>query len=448
MTKTDPAKLTLDRIRGLLQLLGNPHEKYKTVHITGTKGKGSTSAMMDSCLRAMGLKVGLFTSPHLHTFRERVRVGGELISREDVCKLTGEVKSAIEMLSTNGMSGVTTFEAITALGFLYFARRGVQWAVIEVGLGGRFDSTNVILPKVCIITSISYDHTQWLGNTLSEIAHEKAGIIKPGVPVVFHPQSSEATIVLERTTKDQNARAIWLGRHWRGRPIISAAGGAIATTISTSLDRQIFEVKQVAFRRSDETPYPNNLEGQYEIHLLGMHQVDNATSVIAAIDAIRSDLDSVGPNIQPAVQSGLRGARWPGRFEILRANPPLVVDGAHNVDSVNKLAVTLAEVFGGKRWTFIFGCYKDKDAKGMIYALAPRSARWIMVQPKNPRAHSTDELLEIAKARNLRAIAATSTIEAMASVKNLNEPVCIVGSLTLAGEARAAWYPGIELEAD
>ena len=440
---TDPANVNLDRIRALLAALGNPHEKFKSVHITGTKGKGSSAAMMAACLRAMGLRVGLFTSPHLHTFRERVRINGELVSREDVVRLATDVKMAADQIL-----GITTFEAITALGFTHFARSNVDWAVVEVGLGGRFDPTNVITPRVCNITSISYDHTQWLGSTLTQIAYEKAGIIKPGVPVVSHSQPAEATIVIERVAKDQNAKLICLGRHWRGRPIISSAGGAIATSMSASLDRQIFDVKQVAFRRSDETPNPNNLEGQYDTHLLGMHQVDNATGVIAAIDAMRDDLAVIGPHLQPAVQNGLHNVRWPGRFEVLRADPPLVIDGAHNVDSVNKLATALAEMFAGKRWTLIFGCYKDKDAEGMIRALAPRAIRWIMVQPDNPRALPLDQLMALAKQRNLRATLAVNAKAALESIKNSNEAVCVVGSLTLAGEARAAWLGGIELDTD
>lgn len=440
---TDPAKLNLDRIRTLLAALGNPQEQFKSVHIAGTKGKGSTAAMMASCLRAMGLRVGLFTSPHLHTFRERIRLNGELISREEVARLTEIVKAEADRIP-----GLITFEFITALGFLHFARSRVEWAVVEVGLGGKYDSTNVITPRVSIITSISYDHTQLLGSTLTQIAGEKAGIIKPGVPVVSHSQPAEATIVIERVAKDQQAKLICLGRHWRGRPILSAAGGAIATSMSASLDRQVFDVKQVAFRRCAETPNPNNLEGQYDMPLLGMHQVDNATGVIAAIDAIRDDLVAVGLNLQPAVRTGLHTVRWPGRFEIMRASPPLVVDGAHNVDSVNKLATALAEMFTGKRWTLIFGCYKDKDAEGMIRALAPRTSRWIMVQPNNPRALPIDELMQLAKQRNLRATAAATAKEALESIRNSNEAVCVVGSLTLAGEARAAWLGGIELEAD
>ncbi len=423
-TARDVARaLDLERMRSLLAALGNPHERHKTIHVAGTKGKGSTAAMIDSCLRQLDLRVGLFTSPHLTTFRERMRVNGELISREDVADLAQRVKSAAEHIP-----GVTTFEAVTAMGFLHFARQDVDWAVIEVGLGGRLDATNVITPQISVITSLSLDHTKWLGNTLAEIATEKAGIIKPGVPVVSQQQTLEAAAVIERIAHERNAPLTMLGRHWRWTPGL------------TTLEKQTFEVKQVARVRSNERPFVNDLEGWYETTLLGKHQCENAAAAIAALDVLRN-AGSIDISAR-AIRDGLRLIFWPGRFEILRADPPLILDGAHNVDSVNKLAMTLAEVFPGRRWTFIFGCYKDKDAEGMLKALAGRAARWIMTQPGNARAMSVDQLIDVAKARNLRAAAFPHVKDAIASVAKSTEAVCVTGSVALVGEARAAWGIG------
>ncbi len=416
-----PAALNLDRMRDLLATLGNPHERFKSIHIAGTKGKGSTSAMLYSCMRQLKQHVGLFTSPHLTTFRERIQVDGALISRDELVELVERIKPAVA-----AHPGVTTFEAVAALAFLYFAERRVDWAVVEVGLGGRLDATNVITPAVSVITSLSFDHMQWLGNTLPEIAAEKAGIIKYGVPVVTQAQPLEATTVLERIARERNAPLVMLGRHWRWTPG------------QTSLDKQTFQVKQVARVRSNENPFVNDLEGWYEIPLLGKHQLDNATAVIATMDVLRARDKSL--DVSPrAIRDGMRLTQWPGRFEILRADPPIIVDGAHNVDSINKLAATLAEVFPGKRWVVVFGCYKDKDAEGMLKALSGRVTRWILTQVDNPRALPVERLLDLAKEQHLRAAALANLRDAMDAVINSNDAVCITGSVALVGAARAVW---------
>ncbi|NJM40617.1 MAG: bifunctional folylpolyglutamate synthase/dihydrofolate synthase [Anaerolineae bacterium] len=391
----------IGRMGQLLAALGNPHERYKTIHVAGSKGKGSTSAMLASVLRHMGLKVGLYTSPHLSSFRERTRVNGQLIPPEVVGLLADQIKSAITKKVTqedgDGVAiekeettlPITTFDAGTALSFLHFARENVDWAVIEVGLGGKLDSTNVITPQVSVITSISFDHMHMLGNTLAEIAAHKAGIIKPAVPVVSQNQALEAAQVIERVAHERTAPITFLGRHWRWTPGASA------------LNKQTFEVKQVSLIRSKNKPFVNDLEGWYEIQLNGKHQIDNAVTVIATIDMIRESLRASGvPDISArVVRDGLRNAQWPGRFEVLRGDPPLILDGAHNVDSVNKLLMTLVEHYPGKRWTFVFGCYKDKDADQMLKQLSARAHRFIMTQAEdNPRVMPVEQLLDIANA--------------------------------------------------
>jgi dihydrofolate synthase/folylpolyglutamate synthase len=425
MGSYSPETLNLDRMRALMAALGNPQERYRIIHIAGTKGKGSTSAFMASCLRQLGLKTGLFTSPHLSSFRERIQINGELIAAEEASIVADKVRAVAD-----GIPGVTTFEAITAMGFLHFSRQDVDWAVVEVGLGGRLDATNIVVPQASIITSISYDHQALLGNTLAEITGEKAGIIKPNVPVISQSQAGEALAVIERIAHERNAPLTIVGRHWRWN------AGAV------SLIKQSFEVKKVSQVRSKDRPFVNDLEGWYESALLGKHQIENATTVIAAIDVLRDELISSGAKDLGArtVRDGLRLAYWPGRFEILRADPPIIADGAHNIDSVNKVAVTLAEVFPGRRWVFIFGTLKDKDADGMIKALNPRATRWIMTQQQdNPRAVPAEQLLALAQARNAKAVALPNLTDAIDAILNGNDPVCIVGSVALVGEARVKW---------
>jgi dihydrofolate synthase/folylpolyglutamate synthase len=435
--------LNLDRMRRLLAVLDNPHERFKSIHVAGTKGKGSTSVMLASVLQHMGLRVGLFTSPHLSTFRERMQVNRQLIPYEVVGMLADKLKEALfetvqQADGTTidqpraGLQGVTFFEASTALGFLYFARENVDWAVVEVGLGGRLDSTNVITPQASIITSISFDHTNVLGKTLAEIAREKAGIIKPAVPVVSQNQALEAAQEIEKKAQECATPMTMLGRHWRWTP------GA------TALNKQTFEVKQVSLIRSKNKPFVNDLEGWYEIQLNGKHQIDNATTVIATIDVIRESLRAsgvaAGDISARVVRDGLRATQWPARFEVLRADPPVILDGAHNVDSVNKLLITLVELFPGKRWTFVFGCYKDKDADGMLKQLASRASRFIFVQPAhNPRAMPVEQLLELAQKRNLKATGLPNLMDALDAATSGREAVCITGSLSVVGEARTKW---------
>ncbi len=363
----------------------------------------------------------------MNSFRERIRVNDQLIEPETVAALAQQIKEA-----ARDLPDITTFEATTAMGFLHFSNQNVDWAVIEVGLGGRLDATNVITPQVSVITSISYDHQHLLGDTLTSIATEKAGIIKPGVPVVTQSQVAEAMAVIERAARERSAPLTVIGRDWRW------------VASPPSLIKQSFEIKQVSLIRSKERPFVNDLEGWYEITLLGKHQIENAVTAVAAIDVIRNELIATGAHEfgARAIRDGLRQTRWPGRFQILRADPPVVADGAHNVDSANKLAFTLAEVFPGRRWTFVFGTLKDKDAAGMIKALNPRARRWIFSQPSDtPRALPAAQLLDIAAQLNIsRATCAADLGQTLESVfNNVEEPVCILGSIAFVGEALAHW---------
>ena len=306
-----PETLDLSRVEQLLAAVGNPHTRFPAVHIAGTKGKGSAAALCEACLRAAGYRTGLYTSPHLHTFRERIQVAGRKIAREEVVALVEEAQPLIERTP-----GVTYFEAITVIGFLYFARSEVNVAVVEVGLGGRLDATNVLTPEVSVITSLSLDHTYLLGETLAKIAYEKAGIIKPGVPVVSAPQRAEAIQVLEAVSRERKAPLIEIGRDWDYEP------GPV------NLDGQRFTVRHTAGGDSE-------LDGEYWIPLLGRHQLENSASAIAALDVLRRRGFHIPAQ---AVHEGLRNVHWPGRMEVLSREPLVIGDCAHNPHSARRCA--------------------------------------------------------------------------------------------------------------
>jgi|CXWK01.1.fsa_nt_gi dihydrofolate synthase/folylpolyglutamate synthase len=417
--------LNLERMRALLADLGNPQQHFHIVHVAGTKGKGSVCAFTESILRAAGYRTGLYTSPHLHTFRERMRVNGALISRAELAALVARCRPALEHIP-----GVTTFELITALACTHFAQQGVQWAVLEVGLGGRLDSTNVVQPDITAITSLSYDHMAVLGNTLTQIAHEKAGIIKPGVPLVCAPQAPEALAVIEATCHERQAPLLLLGREW----IWQAAGPA-------------FWVQPRAGPPSPETP-------GFTIPLAGAHQVVNAALAVV----IARTLDAQGALIgEEAIRNGLAAARWPARFETLtpvgeRGSeaaewPTVIADGAHNVDSAQKLAGMLDAVKRqqGGRLGLILGASLDKDVSGMLRELLPVTDLLVCTQAQHPRAFSPQKLAELAgeiMAAKGDVTTAPTVDAALARALDWAAPVdviCFAGSLFIAAEGREAW---------
>ena len=305
-----PEFYDLDRVRHLLALMGEPQRAFRAVHIAGTKGKGSTAAMIESVLRAAGYRTGLYTSPHLHSFRERIQEAGELIPEAGVIRLVEEMQPLVARVD-----GVTTFEIITCLAFAWFAEQGVAWAVVEVGLGGRLDATNVLHPAVTVITPISYDHVAILGDTLTQIASEKAGICKPGVPLVSAPQPGEALATIRGVCERLGAPLTLVGRDWTWQ-----SGAA-------DLDGQAFTVR-------------HGKRVSFELHLplLGEHQLVNATTAAAVLSVLEQGGLEVPPS---ALREGLQAVRWPGRLEILGREPLVVADGAHNGDSARKLIAAL-----------------------------------------------------------------------------------------------------------
>ncbi len=408
--------LNLDRMGDLLSRLGDPHQAYPTIHIAGTKGKGSTAAMAESILRAAGYRTGLFTSPHLHTFRERMRVDGELISREAFAALVDEIEPHVA-----AVAGVTWFEIVTALCFLHLARAAIDVGVIEVGLGGRFDATNVLMPRVSAITSLSMDHMAWLGNTLEQIAFEKAGIIKPDVPVVSAPQQARALETLERVSAERRAPLTVVGREVTFQPLSSSPDGQ---TFSISIGSDDFS------RRGQPAT-----AAQFRIPLLGAHQVVNATVAVTAVR--QAGGLPVGDD---SVARGLASVRWPGRFEIARRSPPLVFDGAHNADSAEKLAATLKEIFPGRRWTLVFGASADKDIAAMLDALLPLAGHIIVTRARTVRAGHAEHIADLVVARRRSPAIASGVREALEQALAADRPVVVTGSLFIVAEAREAWF--------
>jgi dihydrofolate synthase/folylpolyglutamate synthase len=415
-----PEHFDLARVEKLLALLDNPHLHFNSIHIAGTKGKGSVAAMSESILRAAGYRTGLYTSPHLHTFRERIQVNGRLIPEETVASLTERLQPLVSQVE-----GLTTFEIMTALGFLYFVEQGVEFAVLEVGMGGRLDATNVVNPVVAIITSLSYDHTDVLGETLSLIAREKAGIIKDKALVVSAPQASEAMAVIEEVCAEKEARLTVIGRDWTWE-----AGEA-------NLEGQSFQVSgfrsQVASRRSQVAGR------RFWIPLLDRHQLVNATVAVAATEKLRQR----GINISEAsVREGLRRVRWPGRLEILGREPWVVVDGAHNGDSANKLVAAIEELFPHRELILVFGALMGHSVPDMLDALLPAADKVILTRANRIRAVTTSDLLREVHVRHREAQTTETVAEALEQALALASPndlICATGSLSIVAEAREAW---------
>jgi len=410
-----PETFDLARVKRLLAAMDNPHRRFPALHVAGTKGKGSTAAMVESCLRAAGYRTGFYTSPHLHTFRERIQVGGYKITREEVVALVEELRPLIERIP-----GVTTFEAITAIGFLCFARAGIDVGVVEVGLGGRLDATNVIMPEVSVITSLSLDHTYLLGDTLAQIAYEKAGIIKSGVPVVSAPQPAEAMSVLEKVSRERGSTLIEVGRDWDYDP-----GPA-------DLSGQSFTVRRV-------TEGDTALAGEYWIPLLGRHQLENGTAAIASLEAMRERGYRIPAQ---AVREGMRSVKWPGRLEILSREPLVVVDCAHNPYSTQTLRRALEEWFPGRRWVLIFGASTDKDIPGMLRELLPVSEYVIVTRSEHPRAAAPIELADAVASAGGGAEVSISVSKALRRALAVTEPdtgLLVTGSIFVVADAREAW---------
>jgi dihydrofolate synthase / folylpolyglutamate synthase len=402
------AEFNLDRMFALLDELSNPQEKYPIIHVAGTKGKGSVSALCAAALQAAGYKTGLYTSPHLLDYVERIQIDGEPIFHEQMIDLVEEIKPAVAKIPK-----LTTFEITTALGFLAFAKNDVTAAVIEVGLGGRLDATNVVMPTVTVITSLSYDHMAVLGNTLAKIAGEKAGIIKPGVPVVSAPQPDEALEVLQRVATERNCPFVLVGRDVKFERLTSSLDGQ-EFAISTQLS---------AVRLS--------------IPLLGKHQIQNAAMAYAALKASGIEIS------EEAIQRGFSQVQWRARFEVARREPPVILDSAHNQDSFAKLRETLEEHFPGKQVYLIFGASEDKNIPGMFAEMKPKIKKLLVTRADHPRALEPKKIIELADQAGLESEMVTPVESAFRHALELSEKdgsiVLSAGSMFVTAEVMKAW---------
>ncbi len=420
----------LDRVRHLLALLGEPQRSFGSVHIAGSKGKGSTAAMAESMLRAAGYRTGLFTSPHLHTFRERIRLDGDLISEGEVVHLVQQVRPLADQIS-----GITTFEVMTAMALAWFAQNEADWVVLEVGLGGRLDATNVVLPAVAVITPISLDHMAILGETLARIAGEKAGIVKPGVPVVSAPQPAEALQVIEDTCARREAPLTLVGRDWIWERLEPEPGAGAA-----SLEGQRFRMRARGPGQVDPGLDPGGqwLDSLW-IPLLGEFQLVNATTAVAALHQVPSLQEQLSEAI---IRAGLRSVYWPGRFEILGKRPLVVVDSAHNGDSAKRLMAALRSYLRFERLTVVLGASADHVTSELLTAFLGGADRAIVTRSRHPRAAQPGWIRDRAAALGFTLETSEDVPRALASALSRAEAADLVlctGSVFVAAEARAAW---------
>jgi len=398
------ADFNLDRMFALMESLGNPQNKYPIIHVAGTKGKGSVSALCAAGLQAAGYTTGLYTSPHLLDYVERIQINGKPILHEQLVELVEEIKPHVAKIEK-----LTTFEITTALAFMAFARHGVNAAVFEVGLGGRLDATNIVTPNVSVITSLSYDHMAVLGNTLALIAEEKAGIIKPGVPVVSSPQTKEALEVLERAAKMKNTELTLAGRDVKFK------------LIESSLDGQKFEVDRLLLK----------------IPLLGYHQIENAATAYTALI-----LGGI-PVTDEQIQKGFSQVQWRARFEVARREPPVIFDSAHNQDSFAKLSETLQTYFPDQMVYLIFGASEDKNIPGMFAELKTKIRKIIITRADHPRALEVGRIQQLAEQAGADSETVVPVKSALARALELSSNdgsiVLSAGSMFVTAEVMSAW---------
>jgi dihydrofolate synthase / folylpolyglutamate synthase len=414
----------LERIASLLARLGNPHHGLPAVIVAGTNGKGSVSAFLAAILMEAGIEPGVYTSPHLVRFEERIAVAGEPVGEEEVASLTHEVREAIEAGRRKGEETPTYFEATTALAFLHFSRRRVPIAILEVGMGGRFDATNVVVPALCAITPISMDHMQWLGPTLETIAYQKAGILKPDVPAAVSPQPPQALGVIV----SEAARV--------GAPLRLVADCAVVPAPAAGPHRGAWSDPP----RFDLTTPAGTRYERLTLSLRGAHQVGNAvTAVLLAEQLSARGLRGIDPS---SIARGLARAVWPGRLEMIpggAAAPDLLLDGAHNPAGCESLAAYLRDSQPGRRLGLVFASMKDKPAAEMLAILCPRATDVVVTSLPVPRGESPETLLRLARAHHSSCHAEPRIEEALLRARHIAGPeglVVVSGSLYLVGEVK------------
>ncbi len=409
------SKLGLERMSKLMELLGNPQDEMKVIHVGGTNGKGSVCRYVYSILQENGYKVGLYTSPYLERFTERIEFDGQEISQEDLVTFSAMVFEKTEEMIRLGYDSPTEFELVTAIGFCYFKSKNIDFLVLEVGLGGTGDSTNIIKkPVVTAITSISYDHTEYLGHTLEKIAAEKAGIFKEGVPVVSNVKEEAAGAVIREKAERLNCL-------FYGYPL-----GKVEN-LKKSIKKYSFDLKD---------SFDQGLNG-VELSMIGMHQVENALCAIGIIRVLQKN--GICKIEGDAFLEGLKNARQKGRMEILRENPYLIIDGAHNEGGAHSLAQTMHEHFPKGKILLVTGVLADKKLEPLLTNFEEITRDFIVTEPDNPRKMSADSLNEVILARGNRSVSIDDPLEAVYYAlrnKNYFDVILVAGSLYLIGKIR------------
>ena len=403
--------LDLDTIKSILNALGNPQNDFNSIHVAGTNGKGSVASALSAILHESGYRVGLYTSPHLVRFNERICINNHQISNEDVVKSYQAVKRV-----HHGDRSPTFFEFSTAMALYAFGRQQVDWAVIETGMGGRYDATNIITPAISIITNVSMEHRDYLGNTLAQITREKAGIIKQGTPVVTAVKQKQARSVVQEVAQKKSAPLFMLGKD--------------------------FTVRQ---NQSGHFSYYGieNTWHHLQTPLLGYYQIQNAALALAASELLIKDKAVIS---QESIKQGLANTRWPGRLEIVSDNPLVILDGAHNLIAARNLAKFLAENLTNRRITLVIGILDDKPYGSMLKSLLPHCSRAIITRAKTDRALPPEKLYAMAK-KTLSDVTIVPDVAGAAknAIENAgpDDVICIAGSLYVVGEAKEAIEKGL-----
>lgn len=412
--------LRLKNIKSLLNSLGNPHKDLRVIHIAGTNGKGSTSVMINSILIKSGFKVGLFTSPPLSDFSERIAINNKQISKKQIMRLVEKMKPIVEKMKDNNKIPITQFEFITAMAFLYFKENKVDFCVLEVGLGGRLDATNVVKSMVSVITNITLDHTNILGKNIKSITKEKAGIIKKNGILVTGVNDKISLNVLKKICKEKKSKIYCIG-------------------------------KDITYKKKYSNIYGNKFDvkgiyGNYKnlkISLLGEHQIINSCNAIGAVEALRNYGIAIPEN---SIKKGLKSAKWPGRLEIIQKNPLVLLDGAHNPDGIDTLCKTLKNL-SRKKVILVIGISKTKDIPKMVSKIAPMSNLIIITKSKSEMAVDSEIIKNEAVKYTNDVIMVPEVITAIKralKIADKRDTVCITGSLFVVGEARQLWHKKVE----
>jgi dihydrofolate synthase/folylpolyglutamate synthase len=443
LAHTPSNKFDLAHMRVLLAALDNPEKRFPAVLIAGTNGKGSTAATLAAILQASGLRTGLYTSPHLVRINERIRLNGEEISDDDFALLHDVVDRTAERLVSEGDLPwhPSFFEMLTAMAFEFFARRRVEIAVLEVGMGGRLDATNVVEPRISIITDISLDHQKFLGNTVTEIAREKAGIIRQGGVVVTLPQQPLANDVIGNTILELGAKAVNAVPYV---PPVSPASEQYLAWTDLKSDASAAESPAAERRKKPISRYPLQVMGKQilvETPLIGRHQLRNVALAIAAAEELSQQGFAITPE---TIERGIRETHWPGRFQVIQPHgdsPEFVLDVAHNPDGAWALRSTMSAVYGERPFTLIFGAMIDKGIREVAEILFPLADRIIATRADNPRAASPQQIREAAGRISIEIEDALDVASALGRAKSLAGPaglIVITGSIYIVGEAMQA----------